>query len=61
MPNSATGTSRFEMGQQLPQEIAVVVDKMNIGEISEAFTMIDAQNGKEKCAIVKLKTPHTRT
>ena len=55
MPNSATGTSRFEMGQ-LPQEIAVVVDKMNIGEISEAFTMIDAQNGKEKCAIVKLKT-----
>lgn len=55
MPNSATGTSRFEMGQ-LPQEIAVVVDKMNIGEISEAFTMIDAQNGKEKCAIVKLRT-----
>lgn len=55
MPNSTTGTSRFEMGQ-LPQEIAVVVDKMNIGEISEAFTMIDAQNGKEKCAIVKLKT-----
>ena len=55
MPNSQLGTSRFEMGQ-LPQEIAVVVDKMNIGEISNAFTMIDAKNGKEKCAIVKLKT-----
>lgn len=55
MPNSETGTSRFEMGQ-LPQEVAVVVDKMNIGEISKAFTMIDLKNGKEKCAIVKLKT-----
>lgn len=54
MPNPDTGTSRFEMGQ-LPQEIAVVVDKMNIGEISNAFTMIDTQNGKEKCVIVKLK------
>lgn len=55
MPNAETGTSRFEMGQ-LPQEVAVVVDKMNIGEISKAFTMIDIKNGKEKCAIVKLKT-----
>ena len=55
MPNSVDGTSRFEMGQ-LPQEVAVVVDKMNIGEISNAFTMIDPKSGKEKCAIVKLKT-----
>lgn len=55
MPNMQTGTSRFEM-QQLPQDVAVVVDKMNIGEISKAFTMIDAKNGKEKCAIVKLKS-----
>lgn len=55
MPNTMDGTSRFEM-QQLPEEIAKVVDKMNIGEISKAFTMIDKKNGKEKCVIVKLKT-----
>ncbi len=54
MPNPYTGTSRFEM-QQLPQEIAKVVDKMNVGEISKAFTMIN-DNGREVCAVVKLKT-----
>ena len=55
MPNKNEGTSRFEM-QQLPQEIAVVIDKMNIGEISKAFTMINTENQKQECAIVKLKT-----
>lgn len=48
-------TSRFEM-QELPQEIAKVVDKMNVGEISKAFTMINEKDGKEVCAIVKLKS-----
>ncbi len=55
MPNKNEGTSHFEM-QQLPQEIAVVVDKMNIGEISKAFTMINTENQKLECAIVRLKT-----
>ncbi|WP_321333567.1 peptidylprolyl isomerase [uncultured Bacteroides sp.] len=55
MPNPSTNTSKFEM-QQLPQEIAKVVDKLNVGEISKAFTMINEKDGKEVCAIVKLKS-----
>lgn len=55
MPNPQTNTSKFEM-QQLPQEIAKVVDGMNVGEISKAFTMVNEKDGKEVCAIVKLKT-----
>jgi len=54
MPNPQTGTSRFEM-QQLPQEIAKVVDNMNINEISKPFVMTN-NKGKEVCAIVKLKS-----
>ena len=54
MPNPENATSKFEM-QQLPQEIAKVVDKMNVGEISKAFTMVNQKDGKEVCAIVKLK------
>ena len=55
MPNPHTATSKFEM-QELPQEIAKVIDKMNVGEISKAFTMVNQSDGKEVCAIVKLKT-----
>ena len=54
MANARTSTSRFEM-DQLPQEVAKAVDKLNVGEISKAFTMIN-EKGKEVCAIVKLKT-----
>ena len=54
MPNPETSTSKFEM-QQLPQEIAKVIDGMNDGEISKAFTMVNQKDGKEVCAIVKLK------
>ncbi|MEG1563231.1 MAG: peptidylprolyl isomerase [Bacteroides sp.] len=54
MPNPETATSKFEM-QQLPQEIAKVVDEMNVGEISKAFTMMGQKDGKEVCVIVKLK------
>lgn len=54
MPNSHNGTSKFEM-QQLPEEVAKVVDKMNVGEISKAFTMVN-EKGKEICAVVKLKS-----
>jgi len=55
MPNPQTNTSKFEM-QQLPQEIAKVVDGMNVGEISKAFTMVNEKDGKEVCAIVRLKS-----
>jgi peptidyl-prolyl cis-trans isomerase SurA len=55
--NSETGTStsRFEM-QDLPQEIAKVVDKMNVSEISKAFSMVREKDGKDICVIVKLKS-----
>ena len=52
--NTGVSTSKFEM-QDLPQDVAKVVDKMNVGEVSKAFTMIDGK-GKEICAIVKLKS-----
>ena len=40
--------------QELPQEVARVVDTMQVGQISSAFHMIN-QRGKTVCAIVKLK------
>ena len=53
--NMQTGriSSRFQM-QDLPQEVAKVVDTMQVGQISSAFKMIN-QRGKTVCAIVKLK------
>lgn len=54
LPNSNTGTSKFEM-QELPQEIARAVDKLNVSEISHPFIMTNSK-GKEVCAIVKLKS-----
>ena len=53
--NMQTGriTSKFQM-QDLPQEVANVVDTMQVGQISRAFQMIN-QRGKTVCAIVKLK------
>ena len=55
MQNPYDGTSKFEM-QQLPQDVAKVVDTMNVGEISEPFIYTNESNGKEVCAIVKLKS-----
>ncbi|MBP3775022.1 MAG: peptidylprolyl isomerase [Bacteroidaceae bacterium] len=46
-------TSKFQM-KDLPQEVAKVVDKMHIGEISDPFTMIN-NKGQLVCAIVLLK------
>ena len=56
MANPQSGTARFEMQElaQVSQEIAKVINEMNVGEISEPFTMIN-NKGKEVCAIVKLK------
>jgi peptidyl-prolyl cis-trans isomerase SurA len=53
--NEAAATSKFQM-QELPQDIAKIVDKMNVGEISKAFTMVNEKDGKEVCAVVKLKS-----
>jgi len=47
-------TSRFQM-QELPAEIAKVVDTMQVGQISQPFTMINS-NGKTVCVIAKLKS-----
>ena len=56
MANPKSGTARFEMHElaQVSQEVAKTVEGLNVGEISEPFTMIN-NKGKEICAIVKLK------
>ncbi len=46
-------SSKFRM-QDLPPEVAKVVDTMKVGQISQAFTMIN-QRGKTVCVIAKLK------
>jgi peptidyl-prolyl cis-trans isomerase SurA len=46
-------SSKFRM-QDLPPEVAKVVDTMQVGQISQAFTMIN-QRGKTVCVIAKLK------
>lgn len=47
-------TSKFRM-QDLPPEIAKVVDTLQVGEVSKAFNMID-NRGKRVCVIAKLKS-----
>ena len=46
-------TSRFQM-QELPAEVAKVVDTMQVGQVSRAFSMIN-QRGKTVCVVAKLK------
>ena len=46
-------TSKFRL-QDLPAEVAKVVDTMAVGQVSEPFQMINSR-GKNICAIVKLK------
>ena len=53
-PETRTRTSRFRM-QDLPTEIARVVDTMKVDSVSRAFQMVN-QKGKTVCAIVKLKS-----
>lgn len=55
--NPRSGTARFEMQQLaefVSQDVARIVERMQIGEISQPFTMT-TMKGKEVCAIVKLK------
>ena len=56
MANPNSGTARFEMQElaKVSQEVAKMVEGLNVGEISEPFSMINSK-GKEICAIVKLK------
>jgi peptidyl-prolyl cis-trans isomerase SurA len=48
-------TSRFQM-QDLPPEVARVVDTMKVGQVSRSFQMINQKNGKTVCVIAKLKS-----
>ena len=52
-PQTMKTTSKFRM-QDLPPEIAKVVDTMQVGQVSQAFEMIN-QRGKTVCVIAKLK------
>ena len=54
MFNKETGASRFQL-QDLPVDVARVVDGMTVGEVSSPFTM-RLDNGKTICAIIKLKS-----
>lgn len=53
MYNKETGASRFGL-QDLPVDVARVIEGLNVGDISHPFTM-QLDNGKTICAIVKLK------
>lgn len=58
LANPQSTTSRFEMQQlagMVSQELAKVVENMQIGEVSKPFRMVMVESGKEVCAIVKLK------
>lgn len=53
MLNEFTHSNLFEMAQ-LPSEIGKLVDKMNVGDMSEPFVMINPKTQREQVAIVKL-------
>ena len=49
-----TRTSKFRM-QDLPTEVARAVEKLQVGEVSQPFEMVNSR-GKTTCAIIKLKS-----
>ena len=49
-----TISSRFQM-KDLPQDVAKVVDTLQVGQVSRAFRMTN-QKGQTVCAIVRLKS-----
>lgn len=61
MINQETGTTQFEMSE-LPQEIALTVSDMEVGDISKPFIMKDPKRDRDVVAIVKLtsRTPAHR-
>lgn len=54
MYNKETASSHFKM-DELPVDVARVVDGLEVGEISQPFTWL-LDNGKTVCAIVKLRS-----
>ncbi len=55
MTNENSGSAKFEL-QDLPQEIAKMVNTMKIGDVSEPFVMMDNKLGREVFVVVRLKT-----
>ena len=53
MVNPENNSIRFEMSQ-LPQEVANKVNKMEVGDVSEAFIMKDPKRNNDIVALVKL-------
>ena len=53
MMNPNTHTTLFEMAD-LPDNIGKVVDKLNVGEMSEPFITINQSNNRQQVAMVKL-------
>lgn len=53
MTNEKTMSPKFEMADLAP-EIGKVVDKMNVGDVSEPFVMMNPKTNREMVAIVKL-------
>ena len=51
---TSTISSRFQM-KDLPQDVAKVVDTLQVGQVSRAFRMTN-QKGQTVCAIVRLKS-----
>ena len=54
MANYTERSSKFEM-KELPPEIARVADTLKVGQVSQAFSMIN-DKGKTECIIIKLKS-----
>ena len=53
MLNEKSHSNRFEMAD-LPAEVAKVVDKLQEGDISEPFVMLNPKTQREQVAIVRL-------
>lgn len=53
MVNPETNSTRFEMSQ-LPQEISRAIENMEVGQVSNAFIMINPKNNREQVVLVKL-------
>jgi len=53
MLNETNHSNLFEMAQ-LPGEVGKLIDKMNVGDMSEPFVMINPKTQREQVAIVKL-------
>lgn len=54
MTSERTGAARMTM-DELPPEVARVVARMEVGEISKPFVMKDSKTSRDQVAIVKLK------